>query len=372
MSPEQADGLPIDGRSDLFSLGCILYRMATGKQPFSRPNVTATLRAVADHAPPAPRDVLPAVPAPLSDLIVRLLAKSPADRPASAAATAEVLRALEVGETVTLERRPPAARRKRGCTITITVAIAVLAGLLIGPGLLLYQAVDRIRAKAPGGDPAAKPPDSGQSGVPTAPAPVTPYEGYVDLIVWTKAGGAPRRMRLSDDGALPLHVGDQVRIEAKVTPPAYLYLFWIDTEGKVAPVYPWDPKKGWGSRPPQELLRDRLVLPENETKGYAINGDLEGMESLLLLARPTPLAADDAVIASWFAGIKPQRPVQNPLSAVWFENGKVVQDDARRKRQWFEETEIDDPVLRLQELLRGRLQEHAAFTTAVSFAKQKK
>jgi hypothetical protein len=64
--------------------------------------------------------------------------------------------------------------------------------------------------------------------------------------------------------------------------------------------------------------------------------------------------------------------VQNPLSVVWFENGRVVQNDARRRRQWFKASQIDDPVLRMQGLLRGRLQPHAAFTTAVSFARQGK
>ena len=64
--------------------------------------------------------------------------------------------------------------------------------------------------------------------------------------------------------------------------------------------------------------------------------------------------------------------MQDARAAVWFENGKVVQHDARRKRQWFKESQIDDPVLRMQELLRQRLQPHAAFTTAVSFAKQGK
>jgi hypothetical protein len=55
---------------------------------------------------------------------------------------------------------------------------------------------------------------------------------------------------------------------------------------------------------------------------------------------------------------------------VRFENGPVVRDDERRNRQWSEETDIDGPALRMQELLRGTLQGHAAFTTAVSLARQ--
>jgi hypothetical protein len=192
----------------------------------------------------------------------------------------------------------------------------------------------------------------------------------VDVIVWRTAGGVARRLRLTDDGALPLHPGDQYRIEAKVTPEAYLYLFRISTEGEVDPVYPWQPGT-WGTRPAEETPRDELSLPPRADKGYTVKGDREGMETWLLLARPSRLDADDATVRGWFEGVKPQRPVQDARSAVWFENGRVVHDDPRLKRDplLFEESNIDDPVLRMQGLLRERLQPHAAFTTAVSFAR---
>jgi hypothetical protein len=358
MSPEQADGQPLDARSDLFSLGCVLYRMTTGRQPFARASVTATLRAVADHVPPAPREVAPGLPPPLSDLILRLLAKSPDDRPPSAGATADALRAIELGDATTAEHR----RARPAWTHRRAPAAAVVTAALCGVAALVVLGVWAFRSRE--GEPTTT-----KQPAPVAPAP--DYDGYVDVIVWTKAGGAPRQMWLSDEGALPLHVGDQFRIEARVRPFAYLYLFWIDTEGQVLPVYPWQPGR-WGTRPEKELQTDGLVLPEDRTKGYTINGDKEGMETLLLLVRPSPLEAPDKEVWRWFEGLMPQRPVQNPLSAVWFENGQVVRNDARRKRQWFEETDIDDPVLRMQALLRGRLQEHAAFTTAVSFARQGK
>ncbi len=366
MSPEQADGRPVDARSDLFSLGCILYRLATGRQPFARDSVTATLRAVVDSAPPPPHEVAPDVPPPLSELILSLLAKSPADRPESAAAVAAALSAIGAGDRVTAGYRPPPAPRKRGCAITLTITITVLAGLAIGPALVQYQ------REAPGViDRGRPPPDPAPSDVKPLYLAAAGYKGYVDVIVWTRADGAPRRLRLGDAGALPLRPGDQFRIEAEVTPEAYLYLFWIDTEGQASPIYPWAPGR-WGTRPAEEAPRRELSLPVNETKGYKIAGDREGMETLLLLARPAPLDADEAAVRGWFAGLRPQRPVQNALSAVWFENGRVVRNDARRKRQAFEETDVDDPVLRMQELLRERLQPHAAFTTAVSFAKQGK
>jgi hypothetical protein len=95
------------------------------------------------------------------------------------------------------------------------------------------------------------------------------------------------------------------------------------------------------------------------------------METWLLLARPSRLEAGDEAVKGWFAGVRPQRPVQDARSAVWFENGRVVHDDPRLRRDplLFEESNIDDPVLRMQDLWRERLQPHAAFTTAVSYAR---
>jgi hypothetical protein len=178
-------------------------------------------------------------------------------------------------------------------------------------------------------------------------------------------------MRLTDPGALPLWVKDQIRVEAEVTPAAYLYLFWIDTEGRAAPVYPWEAGK-WGTRPAEEQPRSRLELPERLTKGWTITGDQEGMETLILLARPTPWELSDDAIQQLLGGLPAQRPVQDPRSAVWFENGAVVKQDARRQWMHFVEDDLNDPVLHLQELLREKLQPHGTFTTAVSFARQGK
>ncbi|MFO0802286.1 MAG: protein kinase [Gemmataceae bacterium] len=84
MAPEQGMGQVVDVRADLFSLGCVLYRLCTGKLPFERPTIMAILTAIATEEPPPVRDVNPAVPEPLADLIRRLMAKKPDQRPASA------------------------------------------------------------------------------------------------------------------------------------------------------------------------------------------------------------------------------------------------------------------------------------------------
>ncbi|MBA4062399.1 MAG: hypothetical protein C0501_01585 [Isosphaera sp.] len=84
MSPEQVRGRPLDARTDLFSLGCVVFALCTGRTPFVADNLMAQAAALAADDPPAVRDLNPAVPAALSDLVADLLAKDPAARPASA------------------------------------------------------------------------------------------------------------------------------------------------------------------------------------------------------------------------------------------------------------------------------------------------
>lgn len=92
MAPEQARGEQVDHRADLFSLGCVLYQMATGRRPFSGDDTYSALTALATVTPVPPVAVNPSVPLALSVLIERLLTKNPADRwPATARAVAEEL-----------------------------------------------------------------------------------------------------------------------------------------------------------------------------------------------------------------------------------------------------------------------------------------
>ena len=84
MSPEQARNRAIDGRTDLFSLGAVLYRMATGRTPFGGSDTMSTLMALATETPTHPQFINPDLPQHLSDLIMRLLHKDPRHRPQSA------------------------------------------------------------------------------------------------------------------------------------------------------------------------------------------------------------------------------------------------------------------------------------------------
>jgi formylglycine-generating enzyme required for sulfatase activity/serine/threonine protein kinase len=95
MAPEQAQCKAVGPSADLFSLGCVLYRMATGEPPFKGGDMISTLMAVATENPTPPHELDAALPAKLSELIMRLLAKDATGRPASAQAVSETLHKIE-------------------------------------------------------------------------------------------------------------------------------------------------------------------------------------------------------------------------------------------------------------------------------------
>jgi serine/threonine protein kinase len=119
MSPEQARGEPIDARSDLFSLGSLLYAMLAGRPPFRAETAFGVLRKISDAEPKPLAEVAAETPAWLSDVVGRLMEKRPSDRFGSAADVAELLGAwiahLQQPGTVPAPsggRRRHASRRK--------------------------------------------------------------------------------------------------------------------------------------------------------------------------------------------------------------------------------------------------------------------
>ncbi len=91
MSPEQISGLPLDPRSDFFSLGIVLYELATGRRPFSSESLTGLIKAIRSSSYTRARKVRPSISPLTEELIDRLLSRDPDHRPSSAK---EILEAL--------------------------------------------------------------------------------------------------------------------------------------------------------------------------------------------------------------------------------------------------------------------------------------
>ncbi|HMF10344.1 MAG TPA: protein kinase [Thermoanaerobaculia bacterium] len=135
MSPEQASGQPVDYRSDQFTLGAILYEMATGKRAFHRKTGAETLVAVIREEPEPLGQAAPKAPAPVRWIVERLMAKDPEERYASTKDLARELKSIRDHLTETsvsggIEAAEPVRPRRRGWVAP--AAAALVAGIAAG------------------------------------------------------------------------------------------------------------------------------------------------------------------------------------------------------------------------------------------------
>jgi len=145
MSPEQASGQSVDARSDLFSLGSMLYTMCTGRPPFRAENSLSVMRRIADCDPPPIREVNPRIPDWLERLVITLMAKRKDDRPPSAAFVAGLLQQclahIEQPHSVSLPKElcplqvTSSQKRKRKIGMLISVSAMTVALVWAGFGL---------------------------------------------------------------------------------------------------------------------------------------------------------------------------------------------------------------------------------------------
>ncbi|MEZ6143310.1 MAG: serine/threonine-protein kinase [Zavarzinella sp.] len=109
MAPEQAHGQHIDGRADLFSVGCVLYHISTSQRPFPADTPVGMIVRTLTSSPPPIGELNPKLPAPLTSWIDSLLAKEPQNRPASTEAALQQLQSI----TAAMVRRQARITRRR-------------------------------------------------------------------------------------------------------------------------------------------------------------------------------------------------------------------------------------------------------------------
>jgi len=150
MSPEQAEGRPVDHRSDIFSLGVILYEMACGRRPFSGDTVFSLISSIIKDSPPPPSNVNRDAPRDLDRVIARALVKDPAGR---------YQRATELRNDLEELQQRPSWRRWFGNVarafprphVTRRAVVAALVTAAVAAGVLLLTWRERsVRRPAPG------------------------------------------------------------------------------------------------------------------------------------------------------------------------------------------------------------------------------
>jgi hypothetical protein len=199
MSPEQAEGRPVNHLSDLFGLGSVLYAMCAGRPPFRGSTSRAVLKRVVEDAPPPVREANPEVPDWLVDVITKLHAKDPSERFQTAAEVAEVLgrylahvqhplvvpppAVAKPAEGSPAPARPLRNRRRLAAVSMALVALVAILGTTEATGVTNVRAT-AVRIFTPEGTLVVETDD---------PAVKVTVEGGGDLVI---TGAGPQEVRL--------------------------------------------------------------------------------------------------------------------------------------------------------------------------------
>ena len=360
MAPEQAQGKSkvIGPAADIYALGAILYDLLTGRPPFQAASVWETITQVVSAEPTPPSRLQTQVPAALETICLRCLQKDPQKRYDTAEALADDLRRFQdeqTSQTTRLDSPQIARGGWRGWPlVALGGALAVL--LCLGTWLLIRA----LSTDQPGPD--GSPGMAGTAGGEKRAA----LSGELILKVWTPGPGGKRGLTVGEDAdALPVRNGELVHLEVRLNQPAYIYLIWVDSQGQVDPLYPWN--RDFKFLPPATSPQTVLHSPPEESRGWPVQG-VSGLETAMLLVRRMPLPKGTNLTD--VVGKLPPSPLRDPkeVAVRGFDSGQPTRTINRvQKRQvGAQAQQIDEPLLQLMD----RLRPHFDMIRAVRFAYQ--
>jgi len=317
MSPEQVrgDNRDIDGRSDIWSLGVIVYELLTRRRPYVAPSIPELFDAIQKDRVKPPRQIDDSIPVELERIVLKCLEKDPQSRYTTAKDLANDLQSWRTSGTT----GSPTRKRVVVRTFAVT-AVAIVVGFVIWF---------------------------------SRPTPA-PLDGSIDLKREFRSSLDQKRTieTLSESPtAFRIASGNLVQVNAELSRPSFVYILWIEADGNVVPVYPWV-DFDWTQRPAGERTVAEVARPDG-MQGWPVGGPA-GIETIVLLAREARLSPD-VDLAKLLAGIPsldlpPELQRRGPRDAEAPRTMGAIDDDERLR------------------MLRSRLQEHFPLIRTVSFA----
>ena len=311
MSPEQCRAEVVDGRSDIFSLGAVLYEMLTGMKAFQGDTIVNVMMGILDpNTPVPPSDLRPEIPYALSEVVMTALAKDPADRFQRGKEMVEALQAaMAEAPTATVTLRPgdlpaidktvmmtvkaakisgaaAAARSTRAAQPPaagvplqyIGIGVAVLLVLGGGAWFMLKPQTPAV-TQAPPVAPAAPAPAAPQA-TPAAPVATIAIELGV---VKEQTGG---KISLLNEGD-PLRATDNFAVFVKPGSPSYIYIWQTDSSGEVFRVFPNSDFNPQGN-PVSAKTEVWLPVAKGQRQWFHLDQN-PGEEEIIIVASADPL-----------------------------------------------------------------------------------
>jgi serine/threonine protein kinase len=268
----------------------VLYEMLTGKRPYRSRTVSELLNEISNVEPRPPRQLNDTIPQEFDRICIKALAKRQADRYSTALDFARDLRSViapQAQPNVTAPPTTPAAVRW---------AAAAAVALLVGG--LWWAGSDRSRGPV------------GGSGSPTKlslPAESHPAPSELKVELKYQPGGKSGSHKILSPTAGPLHTGDNIQVRVRAPLPAYLYVYWYDSEGH--------PDRLWPADLQHQIKTDRVSIPNDDpTKWLPLDGD-PGQEMIFAASSEVPFGPSEiAQFEKQLPFPKGRPPVSSPIS----------------------------------------------------------